>query len=78
MLLSVSDTEVKMPMKQTEKGLPNLGALLLAFFITGIYFVFIYQMLPFIYDINDDVAMRNVAAGVITRICFISNTCWGW
>ena len=23
-------------------------------------------MLPFIYDINDDVAMRNVAAGVIT------------
>ena len=66
MLLSVSDTEVKMPMKQTEKGLPNLGALLLAFFITGIYFVFIYQMLPFIYDINDDVAMRNVAAGVIT------------
>ena len=41
-------------------------ALLLAFFITGIYFVFIYQMLPFIYDINDDVAMRNVAAGVIT------------
>ena len=51
-------------MKQTGKR--HLAALLLSFFITGIYFVFIYQGIPFIYDINDDVAMRNVAAGVIT------------
>lgn len=43
-----------------------LIALLLSFVITGLYFVFVYQKLPFIYDINDDVAMRNVAAGVIT------------
>ncbi len=43
-----------------------LVMLLLSFVITGIYFIFIYQKIPFIYDINDDVAMRNVAAGVIT------------
>lgn len=53
-------------MGQTEKRFRNTAALLLAFLITGIYFVFIYRMIPFIYDINDDVAMRNVAAGVIT------------
>lgn len=53
-----------MPMRQTEKK--HLVALLLSFLITGIYFVFVYQGIPFIYDINDDVAMRNVAAGVIT------------
>lgn len=41
-------------------------AFLLSFVITAIYFVFVYQNIPFIYDINDDVAMRNVAAGVIT------------
>lgn len=39
---------------------------MLSFLITGIYFVAAYQGIPFIYDINDDVAMRNVAAGVIT------------
>ena len=44
----------------------TLVMLLLSFVITGIYFIFIYQKIPFIYDINDDVAMRNVAAGVIT------------
>lgn len=49
-----------------ETGKRNLAALLLSFLITGIYFVFVYQGIPFIYDINDDVAMRNVAAGVIT------------
>lgn len=43
-----------------------LLSLLLSFVITGIYFAFIYRKIPFIYDINDDVAMRNVAAGVIT------------
>lgn len=43
-----------------------LMAFLFSFVITGIYFVFVYQNIPFIYDINDDVAMRNVAAGVIT------------
>ena len=43
-----------------------LAALLLSLLITGLYFIFVYQRLPFIYDINDDVAMRNVAAGVIT------------
>lgn len=53
-------------MGQTEKRFRNTAALLLAFLITGIYFVFIYRRIPFIYDINDDVAMRNVAAGVIT------------
>lgn len=53
-----------MPMRQTGKR--HLAALLLSFLITGIYFVLAYQSIPFIYDINDDVAMRNVAAGVIT------------
>lgn len=43
-----------------------LLAFLLSFVITAIYFVFVYKNIPFIYDINDDVAMRNVAAGVIT------------
>ena len=43
-----------------------LTALLGSFLIAGIYFVAVYQNIPFIYDINDDVAMRNVAAGVIT------------
>ena len=41
-------------------------AFLLSLLITGVYFAFVYQKLPFLYDINDDVAMRNVAAGVIT------------
>lgn len=41
-------------------------ALLISFFLTGIWFLIVYQKIPFIYDINDDVAMRNVAAGVIT------------
>lgn len=34
--------------------------------ITVLYFSVVYHMLPFLYEINDDVAMRNVAAGVIT------------
>ena len=42
------------------------AAFLLALLITAVYFILVYQSLPFIYDINDDVAMRNVAAGVIT------------
>ena len=44
------------------------AAFLLAFLITAVYFIFVYVKLPFLYDINDDVAMRNVAAGVITGI----------
>ncbi|MCI9304877.1 MAG: hypothetical protein HFI28_00155 [Lachnospiraceae bacterium] len=40
----------------------------LSFCIAGIYFMFIYMKIPFIYDINDDVAMRNVASGVITGV----------
>lgn len=42
------------------------AAFLLALLITAVYFIFVYVKLPFLYDINDDVAMRNVAAGVIT------------
>lgn len=42
------------------------AAFLLALLITAVYFLIIYEKLPFLYDINDDVAMRNVAAGVIT------------
>lgn len=53
-------------MKQAGTKLRILAALMLSFLITGIYFIIAYQELPFIYDINDDVAMRNVAAGVIT------------
>lgn len=34
--------------------------------MTALYFLWAYQTFPFVYDINDDVAMRNVAAGVIT------------
>lgn len=41
-------------------------ALLLSFILTGIWFIIVYQKIPFVYNINDDVAMRNVAAGVIT------------
>lgn len=44
------------------------AAFLLSLFLTGLWFAFVYQRLPFIYDINDDVAMRNVAAGVITGV----------
>ena len=29
---------------------------LLSFFLTGLWFALVYQRLPFIYDINDDVA----------------------
>lgn len=53
-------------MKQAGTKFRILAALLISFLITGIYFITAYQKLPFIYDINDDVAMRNVAAGVIT------------
>lgn len=42
------------------------GALALSFVMAGLYFIIAYQNIPFIYDINDDVAMRNVASGVIT------------
>lgn len=52
--------------KWTETKGRMLSAFLLSFVIMTIYFVFVYQNIPFIYDINDDVAMRNVAAGVIT------------
>ncbi len=51
---------------QQHRGLRTAGAMLLAFLLTGLWFLFVYKTVPFIYDINDDVAMRNVAAGVIT------------
>lgn len=41
-------------------------AFFISFLIAFAYFSFVYQKIPFIYDINDDVAMRNVASGVIT------------
>ena len=53
-------------MRQAGTKIRILTALAASFLITGLYFVFVYQGLPFLYDINDDVAMRNVAAGVIT------------
>lgn len=52
--------------EEKKRGLPVLGAMLTAFLLTGLWFLFVYKTVPFIYDINDDVAMRNVAAGVIT------------
>lgn len=42
------------------------AAFILSLVITGLYFLAVYQEIPIIYDINDDVAMRNAAAGVIT------------
>lgn len=53
-------------MRQAGTKIRILTALAASFLIIGLYFVFVYQGLPFLYDINDDVAMRNVAAGVIT------------
>lgn len=53
-------------MKQSEEKIRILSALFLAFAIMGFCFLLLYKQFPFIYDINDDVAMRNVAAGVIT------------
>lgn len=41
-------------------------ALVVSFLITGLYFAIVYRSFPIVYEINDDVAMRNVAAGVIT------------
>lgn len=52
--------------EEKKRGLSVFGAMLTAFFLTGLWFLFVYKTVPFIYDINDDVAMRNVAAGVIT------------
>lgn len=52
--------------KNNRRGIQAAAALVLAFVLTGLWFLLIYQTVPFIYDINDDVAMRNVAAGVIT------------
>lgn len=43
-----------------------LLAFLGALGITALYFLWAYESFSFFYDINDDVAMRNVAAGVIT------------
>ncbi len=52
--------------KEEKRILSVFGAMLTAFFLTALWFVFVYKTVPFLYDINDDVAMRNVAAGVIT------------
>ncbi len=43
-----------------------LLALLGALGLGALYFLWAYTSFSFFYDINDDVAMRNVAAGVIT------------
>ena len=53
---------------QRKKGVKRnmLLAFLGAVVIAALYFLWAYRKFPFIYDINDDVAMRNVAAGVIT------------
>ena len=51
---------------EMNRGWRVFGAMLAACFLTGCWFLFVYKTVPFIYDINDDVAMRNVAAGVIT------------
>lgn len=53
-------------MKEAGTKLRVLTALAISFLIMSCYFILVYQKLPFIYDINDDVAMRNAAAGVIT------------
>lgn len=55
-------------MKKAGTTLRMFKTLLLSFLLTGLYFLVVYRNLPFIYDINDDVAMRNVAAGVITGV----------
>ncbi len=51
---------------EMNRGWRVFGAMLAACLLTGCWFLFVYKTVPFIYDINDDVAMRNVAAGVIT------------
>ncbi len=51
-----------------ETGKRMLLAFLGAFGLTLVYFLWAYHTFPFLYDINDDVAMRNVAAGVITGV----------
>ena len=51
---------------EKNRGLEVFGAMLAACVLTCLWFFFVYKTVPFIYDINDDVAMRNVAAGVIT------------
>ena len=53
-------------MRKTEVKIRMLASLALAFGMMGLYFLFLHSRFSFIYDINDDVAMRNVAAGVIT------------
>ena len=55
-----------MALKKQNRGFGVPGAMLLSFLLTGLWFILVYKTVPFIYDINDDVAMRNVAAGVIT------------
>ena len=51
-----------------ETGKRMLLAFLGASGLTLVYFLWAYHTFPFLYDINDDVAMRNVAAGVITGV----------
>lgn len=53
-------------MKQINEKIRVLSVLFLSLVIMGLYFLLLHGRFPFIYDINDDVAMRNVAAGVIT------------
>lgn len=47
---------------EMNRGWRVFGAMLAACLLTGCWFLFVYKTVPFIYDINDDVAMRNVAA----------------
>ncbi len=53
-------------MRKTEVKIRMLASFALAFGMMGLYFLFLHSRFSFIYDINDDVAIRNVAAGVIT------------
>lgn len=67
---------------EMNRGWRVFGAMLAACLLTGCWFLFVYKTVPFIYDINDDVAMRNVAAALSqarrTPIFCISNICWAW
>ncbi len=60
------DREGEKVMKQINEKIRVLSVLFLSLVLMGLYFLLLYGRFPFIYDINDDVAMRNVAAGVIT------------
>ena len=45
-------------MRKTEVKIRMLASFALAFGMMGLYFLFLHSRFSFIYDINDDVAMR--------------------